>query len=36
LLNAVKNRNTRDTVRSAIEKLTGGAISPPAGPQTEK
>ncbi len=31
LLNAVKNRNTRDTVRSAIERLTGGAISPPAG-----
>jgi AsmA protein len=29
LLNAVKNRNTRDTVRSAIERLTGGAISPP-------
>ena len=25
LLNAVKNRNTRDTVRSAIERLTGGA-----------
>jgi AsmA protein len=36
LLNAVKNRNTRDTVRSAIERLTGGAISPPAGPPTEK
>jgi AsmA protein len=34
LLNAVKNRSTRDTVRSAIEKLTGGAISPPAGPPT--
>jgi AsmA protein len=31
LLNAVKNRNTRDTVRSAIERLTGGAVSPPAG-----
>jgi AsmA protein len=31
LLDAVKNRSTRDTVRSAIEKLTGGAISPPAG-----
>jgi AsmA protein len=30
LLNAVKNRTSRDTVRSAIEKLTGGAISPPA------
>jgi AsmA protein len=30
LLNSVKNRTTRDTVRSAIEKLTGGAISPPA------
>jgi AsmA protein len=31
LLNAVRNRNTRDTVRSAIERLTGGAISAPAG-----
>jgi len=31
LLNAVKNRNSHDTVRSAIERLTGGAISPPAG-----
>jgi AsmA protein len=31
LLNAVKNRNSRDTVRSAIERLTGGAISPPTG-----
>jgi AsmA protein len=31
LLNAVRSRNTRDTVRSAIERLTGGAISPPAG-----
>ena len=28
LLNAVKNRNTRDTVRSAIERLTGGAVRP--------
>jgi AsmA protein len=36
LLNAVKNRNTRDTVRSAIERLTGGAISPPAGIQPSK
>jgi AsmA protein len=37
LLNAVKNRNSRDTVRSAIERLTGGAISPPAGaPQPAK
>jgi AsmA protein len=34
LLNAVRNRNTRDTVRSAIERLTGGAISPPAGAPT--
>ena len=33
LLNAVKNRNTRDTVRSAIERLTGGAISPSGNPQ---
>ncbi len=31
LLNAVRNRNSRDTVRSAIERLTGGAVSPPAG-----
>ena len=31
LLNAVKNRNSRDSVRSAIERLTGGAVSPPAG-----
>ena len=29
LLNAVRSRNTRDTVRSAIERLTGGAVSPP-------
>jgi AsmA protein len=36
LLNAVKNRSTRDTVRSAIEKLTGGAISPPAGAPTNR
>jgi AsmA protein len=35
LLNAVKNRNTRDTVRSAIERLTGGAVSPPAGAPTQ-
>ena len=34
LLNAVRNRNTRDTVRSAIERLTGGTISPPAGAPT--
>ena len=34
LLNAVRNRNTRDTVRSAIERLTGGSISPPAGAPT--
>jgi AsmA protein len=31
LLDAVRKRNTHDTVRSAIERLTGGAISPPAG-----
>jgi AsmA protein len=30
LLEAVKNRNTRDTVRSAIERLTGAAPSAPA------
>ncbi len=30
LLNAVRNRSTRDTVRSAIERLTGGATSAPA------
>ena len=34
LLNAVRNRTTRDTVRSAIERLTGGAVSPPAGAPT--
>lgn len=31
LLNAVKKRSTHDTIRSAIERLTGGAISPPDG-----
>jgi AsmA protein len=31
LLNAVRNRSTRDTVRSAIERLTGGAIGAPTG-----
>jgi AsmA protein len=36
LLNAVKNRNTRDTVRSAIERLTGGAISPSGAPPPAK
>jgi AsmA protein len=36
LLNAVKNRTSRDTVRSAIEKLTGGAISPPAPIQSKQ
>lgn len=30
LLEAVKNRNTRDTVRSAIERLTGSAPAAPA------
>lgn len=30
LLEAVKNRNTRDTVRSAIERLTGAAPAPAA------
>jgi AsmA protein len=30
LLEAVKNRNTRDTVRSAIERLTGAAPAAPA------
>jgi AsmA protein len=30
LLEAVKNRNTRDTVRSAIERLTGGTPSAPS------
>jgi AsmA protein len=38
LLDAVKNRNTRDTVRSAIERLTGGnssrAPAAPAAPVT--
>lgn len=30
LLDAVRNRNTRDTVRSAIERLTGGGPRQPA------
>jgi AsmA protein len=30
LLDAVRNRNTRDTVRSAIERLTGGSARPAA------
>ena len=30
LLNAVRDRNTRDTVRSAIERLTGGPRQPAA------
>lgn len=30
LLDAVKNRNTRDSVRSAIERLTGGRPAAPA------
>ena len=34
LLEAVKNRNTRDTVRSAIERLTGAA--PPGAPAAAK
>ena len=34
LLEAVKNRNTRDTVRSAIERLTGAAPSTPAAAPT--
>jgi AsmA protein len=32
LLDAVKNRNTRDTVRSAIERLTGARPASPAAP----
>ena len=31
LLNAVRERSTRDSVRSAIERLTGGAPAPAAG-----
>jgi AsmA protein len=31
LLNAVRNRNTRDTVRNAIERLTGAPVTPPGG-----
>jgi AsmA protein len=31
LLNAVKNRNTRDTVRNALERLTGAPVTPPGG-----
>ena len=30
LLNAVKDRKTRDAVRSALERFTGGAKTPPA------
>jgi AsmA protein len=30
LLNAVRERSTRDTVRSAIERLTGGSAAPAA------
>ena len=30
LLNAVRDRNARDTVRSAIERLTGGGVQPAA------
>ena len=30
LLDAVRGRASRDTVRSAIEKLTGGSAQPPA------
>ncbi len=30
LLDAVRNRNTRDTVRSAIERLTGGSPNRPS------
>jgi AsmA protein len=30
LLNAIKNRNTRDTVRSVIERFTGGTPGTPA------
>ena len=33
LLNAVKNRGTKDTVRDALERLTGGAIGAPANAQ---
>jgi AsmA protein len=31
LLKALKNRNTHDSVRSVIERLTGGVVAPPAG-----
>jgi len=31
LLNAVRDRSVRDTVRSAIERLTGGGVQPAAG-----
>jgi AsmA protein len=33
LLNAVRERSTRDSVRSAIERLTGSAPAPGAGPE---
>jgi AsmA protein len=34
LLNAVRERSTRDSVRSAIERLTGGAPAPAVGTET--
>jgi AsmA protein len=33
LLNAVRERSTRDSVRSAIERLTGSAPAPGTGPE---
>jgi AsmA protein len=30
LLDAVKDKKTRDAVRSVLERLTGGSVKPPA------
>jgi AsmA protein len=35
LLDAVKDRKTRDAVRSVIERLTGGGVKPAAAPDAE-
>ena len=35
LLDAVRNRDSRDAIRSAIEKLTGAIPSRPAAPPAE-
>ena len=35
LLDAVKDKKTRDAVRSVLERLTGGSVKPPAPEATE-